>query len=261
MLSIYSFFSQSISGWFNVYRGTGVRGLSVAFSSGTPQTITLDQWYTLSITVPAAASRQLLPLNVSVTALRIGRMFGTPRVMATLANSAPTTIVGSTAFVNISLPSNITNDWLSNHVTFQVVDATPVNNTPWGYNATVGVWGRTPYVAVATPCLSFKGYRATLRAHCDADDIPTRWRALCSLNCSSCAAANGTWVLGAYLAYDIGLGGSGLSSRPVEMALAKSIFGSFFTNAISMCIPNTPGDTLDANDPATATDAVNVRTP
>lgn len=235
---------QSVSGWFNVYMGTGIRGLNVAFSDSTPSSIIVDQVYSLAMTVvfpgsfPPALNflRQLLPVNVKVSVLRIGRMFGAPRVLTTLA-TVPTVIIGSTAYVNVTLPSNVTQDWLNNHVSFQVrqrfvklgvlplvnlprvqvVDATPSNSTPWGFNSTAGTWGRTPYVPVLSTCFSFSGFRATLRAHCDAGDIPSSWRPFCATNCSQCAALGGAWTLGASTSYDISLASfSALANRPVE---------------------------------------------
>ena len=121
---------QSASGWFNLYLGSGIRGLSVAVVPSAP--LPLDTPLLLAITpvnnlnppsyTLPASQRFLLqqpPQNVTVTALRIGRMFYGPRLLATLAVAAPTVIIGSTAYVNVTLPSNVTQDWLNFHVTFQ----------------------------------------------------------------------------------------------------------------------------------------------
>jgi hypothetical protein len=103
------------------------------------------------------------------------------------------------------------------YVHVQVVDATPSKSTPWGFNATAGTWGRTPYIPVSTSCrFSFSGFRATLRAHCDAGDIPSAWRPLCATNCTQCTALGGAWTLGASTNYDISLGSSAQANRAVE---------------------------------------------
>lgn len=145
---------QSVSGWFSLYLGSGIRGLGVGVIPAPSAPLALDTPLLLAIApvnnlnppgyALPAAQRFLLqqpPQNVTVTALRIGRMFNGPRLLATLAGSmmrgegssvpahrlpatlavaAPTVIIGSTAYVNVTLPSNVTQDWLNFHVTFQV---------------------------------------------------------------------------------------------------------------------------------------------
>ena len=134
---------------------------------------------------------------------------------------------------------------------------------PWGVTPGTGAWGRSAYAAVATPCLTFAGFRSTLRAHCDGNDIPAKWRALCATNCTACAAAGGAWTLGPSVSYDAAFGNSALSDRTIEHPLTRAILGAFYTarvsapglNAMSLCLPAAPGDVLGATSTANSTDA------
>ena len=219
-------------------QGTGVRGLAVSFTNGIQPPLVPDgtTLYFLSLAPanPSAANLQALPSLVNVYAHRLGRMFGGAKQLAVLATALPVLTVGSgssaTGRIEFVIPKSLGIDWIGNDVAFQVgargasclgacvyphapplpfppppsqvVDASPASLDP-SVNTTTGTWGRSPYVPMAaSSCPAFKGLRATLQAHCAANDMPAGWLPLCAFNCTLCAAAGGTWSLGSQVSYD-----------------------------------------------------------
>ena len=124
---------EAWSGEFSLYLGTGVRGLAVTVSNpASPATVTPGTTYTLSIQVanpnppdfgvPNNVNRQALPSRVSVSLVRLGRMFSGAPVVATLVTSQAVQSDGVTATVNVVIPINTGTDWVANDVAFKVRD-------------------------------------------------------------------------------------------------------------------------------------------